>query len=178
MDAQELQSLVRTGRSRPLWDPLPCHRVSLGRLHVERMLPHRSPFLLVDEVTEVDLTRGLARSRRRIDPQDPTFRGHFPGEPIYPGALQVEMMGQAALCLLHLLDAGSADVPETASPRSVRLLKVHHAAFFAEVRPGDDLHVLSKNLVNDGLTAIMAAQLMRGGTICSLAVEEVYLVDE
>jgi 3-hydroxymyristoyl/3-hydroxydecanoyl-(acyl carrier protein) dehydratase len=142
------------------------------------MLPHRSPFLLIDEITAVDVAQGLACGKRRIDPADSVFVGHFPGEPVYPGVLQLEIMGQAAVCLLHLMDAGSTDVPPTAAPRRVRILKIHHAAFFAEVHPGDEVTVLCKSAVNGGLTAIMASQLVRGSTICSSAIAEVYLVDE
>ena len=178
MDTEQLQSLVKTGKKQPLWTPEAHHSVSLRRPEVERMLPHRPPFLLVDEITAVDLGHGLAQATRRIDPADPIFGGHFPEEPVYPGVLQLEIMGQAGVCLMHLMDAQSVEVASEVRPRRVRILKVHYAAFFAEVLPGDEVTALCKSVVNGGLTTIMASQLMRGGTICSLAVAEVYLVDE
>jgi len=178
MDTEYLQSLVKSGKRQPFWAPEAQHAVSLGRAELERMLPHRPPFLLVDEITAVDLSQGLVQGKRRIEADDPVFHGHFPGEPVYPGVLQMEIMGQAGLCLMHLTDSGSVHVPESASPRRVRILKVHHAAFFAEVLPGDTVTILCKSVVNGGLTTVMASQLVKDSQICSLAIAEVYLVDE
>jgi 3-hydroxymyristoyl/3-hydroxydecanoyl-(acyl carrier protein) dehydratase len=149
----------------------------MRRKEVEQMLPHRSPFLLVDEITAVDTQRGLAQARRHIDPADPVFAGHFPGVPIYPGVLQLELMGQAGLCLLLLMNPAPPHLPAGA-PRSVRMLKIHHAAFLAEVRPGDAVTVLCKCVLSGGLTEIIACQLLRGLTICSVAVAEMYFADE
>jgi 3-hydroxymyristoyl/3-hydroxydecanoyl-(acyl carrier protein) dehydratase len=57
-------------------------------------------------------------------------------------------------------------------------LKVHHALFRAEVRPGDELTVLAKLLDADAYTVTCAGQIVRDGTICAVAVMEVYLVGD
>ena len=178
MESSALQSLLKSGRRRPLWSPEDGGwQVSIGQSALARVLPHRAPFLLVDAITEVDLTGGHIRGRRRIAPDDPVFAGHFPGEPIYPGVLQLEIIGQLGLCLMHFHATGSTQVAEDATPRRVRALKIHQALFLAEVLPGDDLHVIARLVTADDYTATCAGQLLKGDTVCAFAVMEVYHVD-
>jgi 3-hydroxymyristoyl/3-hydroxydecanoyl-(acyl carrier protein) dehydratase len=152
--------------------------VIYGRSAVERILEHRDPFLLVDAITEVDLEQRCLRGSRRVDSYDPVFAGHFPGRPVYPAVLQLEIMGQMALCLIHFCSAKSDEIASDAVPLPVRALKVHHALFQAEVGPGDELEVLVKLLDSDAYTVTCAGQLVRDGTICAVSVMEVYLVGD
>jgi 3-hydroxymyristoyl/3-hydroxydecanoyl-(acyl carrier protein) dehydratase len=178
VESATLQSLLKVGRRRPLWSPGDGDwQANIGQNVLERVLPHRAPFLLVDAITEVDLMGGHIRGRRRIAPDDPVFVGHFPGEPIYPGVLQLEIIGQLGLCLMHFHATGSTQVPEDATPRRVRALKIHQALFLAAVLPGDNLQVIATLVTADDYTAICAGQLLKGDTVCAFAVMEVYCVD-
>jgi 3-hydroxyacyl-[acyl-carrier-protein] dehydratase len=179
MDSQELKQIAKSSRRHPLWTP-PASAVgtSLGRREIERLLPHRDPFLLLDQVTEVDLTEQTIRGQRRIDPDDPVFRGHFPGHPVYPGVLQLEMIGQLALCLLYFLTSGSTRITAATVPRNVRAVKVHFAEFLSPVGPGDELSVICRAIRLDDFTGICAGQILRKETICSFGVSEVYFLDE
>ncbi|MBI4700269.1 MAG: beta-hydroxyacyl-ACP dehydratase [Deltaproteobacteria bacterium] len=171
------EEIIKRARRRPLFQPGPSTRpVDIGRAQIEQMLPHRDPMLLVDRISQVDLEQRAMRAHRRILPEDPVLRGHFPGHPVYPGCLLVEAIGQASLCLHHLLEAGRTHVLGEDRPAPVRLLRISQGLFLAEALPGDELVLLCRRLEADGFTAVCAGQALRGETICAVALMEVYLV--
>ena len=166
---------ARSGRKRILYEPASgCMPSIFGRPDIENLLPHRDPFLRSTQVTALDPAGAAIAGTRRIDPADPVFRGHFPHEPVYPGVLQLEIVGQLALCLLGLLEGAA---PGAGRARAARAYKIHHAIFTAPVRPGDALAVLAKLAENGDYTATCAGQIVKNGTICAFAVMEVYFVE-
>jgi 3-hydroxyacyl-[acyl-carrier-protein] dehydratase len=178
VDQTELQAFRKLAKRHPLWIPGDdAVRVSIGREGIGRLIPHRDPFLLLDEISDVALTAQAIRGGRRIDPRDEVFLGHFPDRPLYPGVLQLEMIGQLGLCLLRLLAAHSTEITPDMTPRDARALKVHTAQFCAPIGPGDQLTLGCRALEVNDYTAICAGQVMRGDTICSFGVMEVYFVD-
>lgn len=179
MDPEELAALARTAKRRRIWSPSETTRaVDHGRAAVERLLAHRDPFLFIDRITHVDLTQRALTAHRTVRADDPVFAGHFPGYPLYPGVLQLETMGQAGICLAHFLRQGTHAVAREARPAEVRALKIHTALFLEEVRPGAELAIDARLLSDDAMTAVCLGQLRRGDAIASLAVMEVYFVDE
>ncbi len=174
-----LDTTMRGARRRPIAVPNgTTQSVELGTDAIERMLPHRAPMLLVDRISAVDLDGAALWAHRRIDPGDAVLAGHFPGDPVYPGALLLEAIGQASLCLHHLLEAGRATVLADDRPQPVRLLKVHEATFLAECRPGEELTLVCRRIAYDGYTATCVGQAVAGDSIRATAALEVFLVDE
>jgi len=172
-------AVMRAAKKRPLFVPgAGARAVDFGRSDVEAMVPHREPFLFVDGIRAFDATEKAVLGYRRIDPADPVFRGHFPGEPIYPGVLLLETMAQLSLCLRHLCEAGREAAAAPNGPARVRLLRVVDAWFLAEVRPGDRIEIAARMIEEGGFTSVMAGQILRGDTICAVAVLEAYLPEE
>lgn len=69
---------------------------------IKQIIPHRDPFLLIDEVLELEPGQ-RAVAQKYIKPDEDWFRGHFPAEPVVPGVLIIEMLAQAgAVCVLSM----------------------------------------------------------------------------
>jgi 3-hydroxyacyl-[acyl-carrier-protein] dehydratase len=176
MDPEELGAMIQSGRKRLLFELAAAPKAHIGRHEIERLLPHRDPFLFLDRIVAVDLPNCAVVGARRIAEEDPVFCGHFPDGPVYPGVLQLEMLGQAGLCLLGLLENAVPRRAQEKCARRVRMLKIHHAVFLLEVRPGDELLLPVRILYSDDFTGICAGQIVRGNSICAFVVMEVYFV--
>jgi 3-hydroxyacyl-[acyl-carrier-protein] dehydratase len=101
-----------------------------GRAEIEQIIPHREPFLLIDEVVELEPgARVVARSAVRGD--EWFLRGHFPGDPIMPGVLMVEALAQTGAVGVLSHPDFRGRVPLFAGIDGVRFRRV--------VRPGDVL---------------------------------------
>jgi 3-hydroxyacyl-[acyl-carrier-protein] dehydratase len=106
--------------------------VVLDRAGIEALLPHRAPFLLLDDVVELEPgVRCVAR--RLLRPDDVWFAGHFPGNPVMPGVLIVEALAQAgAVCALALAENAG---------KLVLFAGIDKVRFKRVVRPGDTLRL-------------------------------------
>lgn len=102
---------------------------------IQRVLPHRYPFLLVDRVSEYTGERCVAL--KNVTVNEPFFTGHFPGNPVMPGVLQIEALAQAS-ALHAALRLGRLD-----QPIQVYLATIDRAKFRKPVVPGDQLRLVS-----------------------------------
>ena len=105
---------------------------ALGRAEIEAILPHREPFLLLDEV--VTLEPGLrVVARKRVREDEWYLAGHFPGNPIMPGVLMVEALAQAGAVAVLSEEANRGKLVLFAGIDDVRFKRI--------VRPGDLLEL-------------------------------------
>jgi 3-hydroxyacyl-[acyl-carrier-protein] dehydratase len=104
--------------------------VPFGQDVIESILPHRAPFLLLDEVTELEPGKRVV-ARRRVNEDDWWFAGHFPGRPVMPGVLIVEAMAQAGAVAVLIEEANRGKIAFFAGIDDCRFKRI--------VEPGDVL---------------------------------------
>jgi UDP-3-O-[3-hydroxymyristoyl] N-acetylglucosamine deacetylase/3-hydroxyacyl-[acyl-carrier-protein] dehydratase len=98
---------------------------------IQRMIPHRYPFLMIDRVVEVTAETS-AVGIKNVTVNEPFFQGHFPGHPIMPGVLIVEAMAQVGGMLL----LGAVEDPQS---KVVYFMSIDGVKFRRPVVPGDQL---------------------------------------
>jgi UDP-3-O-[3-hydroxymyristoyl] N-acetylglucosamine deacetylase/3-hydroxyacyl-[acyl-carrier-protein] dehydratase len=103
-----------------------------------KLLPHRYPFLLIDGVIEIE-PRKRAICYKNVSFNEPFFQGHFPGDPVMPGVLQVEAMAQAG-GIMGLYGTGMD------KDRVILFLGLDNVRFRGVVRPGDMLRIETEML--------------------------------
>ena len=101
---------------------------------IQRILPHRYPFLLVDKVVDIDGTAS-ARGIKNVTMNEPHFQGHFPGTPIMPGVTIVEAMAQTAAVMVGTaLDLADKEM-------LIYFMSIDRCKFRRKVIPGDVLEM-------------------------------------
>ena len=120
-------------------------------------IPHRPPFLFVDEVVEQSVDSLTAK--KHVDASEAFFEGHYPGNPIMPGVLISEAVFQTGAILLTRL---LAEEPEGDSDMVPVLTKIVDARFRSIVRPGDDLYITVKLKEKAGRFIFMAGGVKNG----------------
>ncbi|MGR3623150.1 3-hydroxyacyl-ACP dehydratase FabZ [Pseudophaeobacter sp.] len=101
---------------------------------IQRILPHRYPFLLVDKVVEID-GYSSAKGIKNVTMNEPHFQGHFPSAPIMPGVTIVEAMAQTAGVMLGV----GMDMIDT--EMLIYFMNIDKCKFRRKVIPGDVLEM-------------------------------------
>ncbi|MBT3983787.1 MAG: beta-hydroxyacyl-ACP dehydratase [Bacteriovoracaceae bacterium] len=143
---------------------------------VKAYIPHREPFLFVDSIESLeyegegpfsclkDLIGGVVEANFSVKEDLEILRGHFPGNPVLPGVVQVEMMAQASIFITFELfeDPYNVDL-------EVALLGVKDSKFRKPVVPGMELKIKSKMIKARGQIMSFEAEISSGDEIVSQA---------
>lgn len=126
---------------------------------IMKMLPHRYPFLLIDKIMEMD-ANGIV-GMKNVSMNEPFFQGHFPGNPVMPGVLQVEAMAQVG----GIFALSQVPDPEN---YSTYFMKIDEVKFKQKVMPGDTV-VFKLNLespIRRGLVNMRGIAYVNGKEVC------------
>lgn len=102
----------------------------LNQAEIMEIIPHREPFLLVDEITEINSGVNVI-GKKYVTGEEYFFKGHFPGFPIMPGVLMIEALAQLGAACILAEDKFKGKIGVLAGVKNARFKK--------QVRPGDVL---------------------------------------
>lgn len=126
----------------------------MNREEIQQAIPHREPFLWLDEVVEVTDKNILAR--KTLSPDLPVFSGHYPQFPVFPGVLQLEAGMQAGAILISKL--------ATLEPGKVPVAtRINNVKFRRLVRPGETLEIAVELTDRAANAFFMSAKITVGG---------------
>ena len=105
---------------------------------IQELLPHRFPFLLIDKIVRIDPGKSVT-AIKNVTFNEPFFQGHFPGNPVMPGVLQIEAMAQAG----GIMELSARKMREVSWNRdqAILFLGIDNVRFRGIVRPGDCLRI-------------------------------------
>lgn len=145
------------------------HPFVFNSKEIEKILPHRYPFLLVDRILEINLEENEIIGLKNVTVNEPFFQGHFPGVPIMPGVLILEALAQTGGVLVH---------QKGYVKKIAVLLNVTNAKFRKPVVPGDALLLHAKGLHISGNGGKIKAKAMIGQVLAVEAELSFALVDK
>lgn len=128
---------------------------SLERAEIEKILPHRHPFLFLDSVSSGNTEEVIAHRTVRAD--EPWFEGHFPGRPVLPGVLQTETMAQALIVLFWF----NFEIED------LYFLARDESRFHAPIVPGEEMRIVAKKVRFRRRIGVGEAKIYVGDRLCS-----------
>ena len=147
----------------------------LDVVEIQKILPHRYPFLLVDRVTAMVKGKSIS-AYKNVSISEPVFQGHFPDHPIYPGVMILEGMAQAGGVLSFLSMGELAD--EEIENKVVYFMSIDKAKFRIPVRPGDRLEYRLSVLKQKGTIWFLKGEAYVDDKLVSEAELKAMIVDK
>lgn len=132
--------------------------MKLNKEEIKKVIPHRDPMLLVDEVVEMEAETSIV-TKFYVNPEREIFVGHFPGDPVLPGVYTVEIMAQTADILILSTERYAGKVP--------LFIGIDKVKFMSKIKPGDTLEIHAKfayEKVEKGIVTC-SAEVYNAGTL-------------
>jgi 3-hydroxyacyl-[acyl-carrier-protein] dehydratase len=133
---------------------------TMNKEEIKKIIPHRDPMLLVDEVLELEEDKSI-KTKFYVDEKRDIFRGHFPGNPVLPGVYTVECMAQTADILLLSMDKYKNTTPY--------FIGINNVKFKSKIQPGDTIEINAKLTIEriDKGIATCSAEVFNNGKLAA-----------
>lgn len=139
-----------------------------GRDVIESLIPHRAPFLLVDEIVELEPGTRVV-GRREIRDDDWWFPGHFPGRPVMPGVLTIEAIAQCGAVAVLSDPANTGKIPffggidgcrfkRVVEPGDVLTLECEFVRFRSPIAKGKGRALVGDELAAEAMLTVFVAE--------------------
>ena len=139
-----------------------------GRDVIESLIPHRAPFLLVDEIVELEPGKRVV-GRREIREDDWWFPGHFPGRPVMPGVLTIEAIAQCGAVAVLSDPANAGKIPffggidncrfkRIVEPGDILTLECEFVRFRAPIAKGQGRALVGDELAAEAMLTVFVAE--------------------
>jgi 3-hydroxyacyl-[acyl-carrier-protein] dehydratase len=144
-------------------------------VEIQKILPHRYPFLLVDRITELTPRESIV-GYKNVSISEPVFQGHFPDHPIYPGVMIIEGMAQAGgvLAFKSMNNATQEEIEN----KVVYFMSIDKAKFRTPVKPGDKLEYRLNVIKNKGAIWMLDAKAYVDNKLVAEAELKAMIVDK
>jgi 3-hydroxyacyl-[acyl-carrier-protein] dehydratase len=139
-----------------------------GRDVIESLIPHRAPFLLVDEIVELEPGKRVV-GRREIREDDWWFPGHFPGRPVMPGVLTIEAIAQCGAVAVLSDPANAGKIPffggiddcrfkRIVEPGDILTLECEFVRFRSPIAKGQGRALVGDELAAEAMLTVFVAE--------------------
>ncbi|MBK5253953.1 MAG: 3-hydroxyacyl-ACP dehydratase FabZ [Peptostreptococcaceae bacterium] len=116
---------------------------------IKKIIPHRDPMLLIDEVTEMEFEKNI-KTKFFVSPNREIFKGHFPSEPVLPGVYTVEIMAQTSDVLILSCERYANTIP--------LFIGIDKVKFIRKISPGDTIIITSEIISEKTEKAIVTCE--------------------
>ncbi|HIO90946.1 MAG TPA: 3-hydroxyacyl-ACP dehydratase FabZ [Campylobacterales bacterium] len=149
--------------------------MTLNVTEIQKILPHRYPFLLIDRVDDIKVEESI-EAYKNVSISENIFQGHFPGHPIYPGVMIVEGMAQAGGILAF--KSLSEEDQKNADNKVVYFMSIDKCKFRSPVTPGDKLEYKISVIKHRGNIWVFKGEAYVDGKLVTQAELKAMIVDK
>ncbi len=147
----------------------------LDVVEIQKIIPHRFPFLLVDRVIDIKAGESIT-AYKNVSISENVFQGHFPGHPIYPGVMIIEGLAQAGGILAF--KSMDEEEQEESSEKVVYFMSIDKCKFRAPVKPGDRLEYKVTVIKQKGAIWVLKGEASVDGKLATEAELKAMIVDK